>query len=229
MPLITSSLCLRIVLDPQRRVLFGDSYAAPWRACLRRRGSWARRPARPSASENGSPPSADRPAPCQRASPRSSLPATISPGPASSSGSVALACTWSNCPIFTPLREPETWTSFVLLQLARIDADEAQPLHERIDAGLEHLRHQRTARDRAKSSWLRRSRGGPCERPCPAAVRTAPARRAIRPCRRPSWPIRTRSESNGRWPRHRPPAGKLLRPSARCLRNSGPSLLRRFR
>ena len=69
--------------------------------------------------------------------------ATMPPGPASSTGVVSSACISIKAAIFTAFRAPDTVIVRILFQRAGKDADEIQFLHERIDAGLEHLRDQR--------------------------------------------------------------------------------------
>ena len=49
-------------------------------------------------------------------------------------------------PILSPLRTPDHRNGLVLLQRARVDADEIDLLHEGVDAGLEDLGHQRAGR-----------------------------------------------------------------------------------
>ena len=95
--------------------------------------------------------------------------ATMSPGPASSTLAVLSACTESSGPILMPLRCPATATVAVLLERAGINADEAQPLHERIDPRLEDLRGERRGRIGLERHRVAILRGGARRRPSAAA------------------------------------------------------------
>ena len=77
--------------------------------------------------------------------------ATMSPGPASSMFGVLSACTESSGPILMPLRRAVRRDRRIFLQRAGVDADEAQPLNERVDPRLEHLGGQRRGSDRPLS------------------------------------------------------------------------------
>ena len=62
------------------------------------------------------------------------------------SASFRSPCTSNNGPIFRFLFDARNMHGFILLHRAAEHAKEAELLHERIDAGLEHLRHQRPGR-----------------------------------------------------------------------------------